>query len=467
MQQRKSAPKFWKKLFVSSPRRTHFVAVGATAISTVILLSLLPSDKVEANRQIHSIELPGIAQYTNEIANGHRTDSALSDENKISEITNSAANSGAETAGDQQWQPTTLVKGDNLTSIFRRLGLTDKDVYAVANAKHEASQLRRLKPGETIAVALNNEGSLAEVKYSRSRLEHYMYRRGNNGFNGEKVLYEPETVATFQQGRIQSSLFLDASRAGLSEAKIMEMANIFAWDVDFALDIRNGDQFSVLYEEKYLEGEKIGYGDILAASFTNQGKTYEAVRFKAPDGSVSYYSPDGKPMRKAFLRAPLDFTRISSNFNMRRKHPIHKRIKAHRGVDYAAPRGTPVYAAGNGKVIAAGYSRPNGNYVFIKHGEKFITRYLHLTKRKVRRGQTVKQRQTIGTVGSTGYATGPHLHYEFLVNGVHRNPRTVKLPQATSIAANKKAEFIKQTGPVLARLKQLGSTQLALLSSKP
>ena len=266
MQQRKSTPKFWKKLFVSSPRRTHFVAVGATAISTVILLSLLPSDKVEANRQIHSIELPGIAQHTNEIASGYRADSALSDENKKSEITDSAANSGIETADDQQWQPTTLVKGDNLTSIFRRLGLTDKDVYAVANAKHEASQLRRLKPGETIAVTLNNEGSLAEVKYSRSRLEHYLYRRGSSGFNGEKILYEPETVATFQQGRIQSSLFLDASRAGLSEAKIMEMANIFAWDVDFALDIRNGDQFSVLYEEKYLEGEKIGYGGNIAAA---------------------------------------------------------------------------------------------------------------------------------------------------------------------------------------------------------
>ena len=174
-------------------------------------------------------------------------------------------------------------------------------------------------------------------------------------------------------------------------------------------------------------------------------------------------------MRKAFLRAPLDIFRISSGFNLKRKHPIHKMIKAHRGVDYAAPRGTPVFSAGDGKVIAAGYSKANGNYVFVQHGQTYVTKYLHLDKKKVRKGQTVKQRQTIGTVGSTGYATGPHLHYEFLVNGVHRNPRTVKLPQANPISTNELAAFKLATTPVLTQLAQAGApsefVQLEPLSS--
>jgi murein DD-endopeptidase MepM/ murein hydrolase activator NlpD len=171
-------------------------------------------------------------------------------------------------------------------------------------------------------------------------------------------------------------------------------------------------------------------------------------------------------MRKAFLRTPLDIFRISSGFNLRRKHPIHKKIKAHRGVDYAAPRGTPVYAAGDGKVIASGYSKANGNYVFVQHGQTYTTKYLHLNRKKVRKGQTVRQRQLIGTVGSTGYATGPHLHYEFLVNGVHRNPRTVKLPQARPIAKGEKSSFEQATAPVLAKLAEHQQTiQLALMQN--
>ena len=456
------------KLFLGSLPRVHLLLASGLAASTIILLSLLPSDDVEANRHSLVVELP-------------QTQASIESPAEITPVQQAAepilpgTNTGlkpasAETAlaedNNKQWQPATLVSGDNLTAIFKRLGLSDVDAYLVANAKTEAATLKRLKPGETIAVSLDETGRLEQVRYSRSKLEHYLYKRDGKGFNGEKILYEPEIVTTFERGLIENSLFLDASRAGLPEAKIMELANIFGWDIDFALDIRRGDQFSVLYEEKFLEGEKVGDGNILAASFTNQGRTYDAVLFEEAGGSLSYYAPNGTPMKKAFLRAPLDFTRISSNFNMRRKHPIHNKIKAHRGVDYAAPRGTPVYAAGKGKVIASAYSKANGNYVFVQHGQQFITKYLHLTKRSVRKGQNVRQRQTIGTVGSTGYATGPHLHYEFLVNGVHRNPRTVKLPEASPIAASKRAEFISQTTPLLATLRQLGSTQIALLDPK-
>jgi murein DD-endopeptidase MepM/ murein hydrolase activator NlpD len=238
----------------------------------------------------------------------------------------------------------------------------------------------------------------------------------------------------------------------------MELANIFAWDIDFVFDIRKEDSFSLLFEEHFLDGEKLAVGNIIAATFTNRGKTFQAVRYTNDQGVTNYYTPEGLSMRKAFLRTPLDIFRISSGFNLKRKHPIHKKIKAHRGVDYAAPRGTPVYSAGDGKVIAAGYSKANGNYVFVQHGQTYITKYLHLNKKKVRKGQSVRQRQLIGTVGSTGYATGPHLHYEFLVNGVHRNPRTVKLPQANPIPKAELAAFQTATQPMLRQLAQSGGT---------
>ncbi len=463
----KAQPVVMKLLGVSLPQ-VHLFAVGFVTIGTILVLSLLPSDKVEANRRSHTIALPNDSEPA--AVDTQKTPSSLTGTMAIKQSDGHSGNTITKSMLDKPnkqsraWQTTTLVSGDNLTSIFKRLGLSDVDVYLVANAKQESSRLKRLKPGETVAITTDAAGQLEQVKYSRSKLEHYFYKRDGQGFDGEKVVHEPEIIQTFQQGQIENSLFLDASRAGLTDAKIMELANIFGWDIDFALDIRRGDRFSVLYEEKILEGEKVGNGNILAASFTNQGRTYDAVLFRETDNSLGYYAPDGKPMRKAFLRAPLDFTRISSNFNMRRKHPIHKKIKAHRGVDYAAPRGTPIYAAGNGKVTASAYSKANGNYVFIRHGEGFVTKYLHLTKRKVRKGQSVKQRQTIGTVGSTGYATGPHLHYEFVVNGVHRNPRTVKLPEARPIVTSKKPAFIAQTTPLLVRLKQLGGTQIASLS---
>ena len=450
---------YWENLFAKSLPHGHFIAAGVVAIGIIITLSLVPSDNVEANRQSNRVELPSSNTLDqHDLSNQYQ--SALQGKSKLVQPAIISANSSIDNLNKKR--STRVVSGDNLTTIFRRVGLSTKDIYEVANSNAQASRLRQLKPGETFTIFLDNEGHLVEVEYSRSKLESYFYRRVGNRFDGEKVLYEPTLITAFSRGEIENSFFLDASRAGLSDAKIMELANIFGWDIDFALDIRSGDHFSVIYEEQYLDGAKVGYGDILAANFSSRGKTYDAVRFVEADGSKKYFSSDGKAMRKAFLRAPLDFTRISSSFNLRRKHPIHKKVKAHRGVDYAAPRNTPVYAAGDGKVIASGYSRANGNYVFLKHGEQFVTKYLHLNKRKVHKGQTVQQRQAIGTVGSTGYATGPHLHYEFLVNGVHRNPRTVDLPEAKPVVPNNKAEFIKQSTPLIARLQQLSSTQIAL-----
>ena len=280
------------------------------------------------------------------------------------------------------------------------------------------------------------------------------------------MVREADVLPTLRSGVIEDSLFLSGQRAQLPDRIIMELANIFGWDIDFIFDIREGDSFALIYEEKYLDGELLGSGNILAAKFVNRGKVYRAVRFEDQHGDAAYYSAEGISMRKAFLRAPLDVFRISSGFNLKRKHPIHKMIKAHRGVDYAAPTGTPVFAAGDGKVIESGFSSANGNYVFIKHGQTYITKYLHLHKRSVKTGDSVKQRQVIGSVGATGYATGPHLHYEFLVNGVHRNPRTVPLPQATPVPVEDQLAFERFATPLLQQLEPSAASSLEIASSE-
>lgn len=359
------------------------------------------------------------------------------------------------------WREQTVSYGDNLSSLFQRAKLTPRDVYEISSLK-AGKPLRNLFPGESLRFGVDANGQLQELQYIKNPLERIVFKKVDGNYQVEHRTNQPEIILTYREGVIEDSLYLSASKAMLPDKIIMELANIFGWDIDFVFDIRRGDSFSLLFEDRYLEGEKLSSGNIIAASFTNRGKTYEAVRYTNSRGLSNYYTPEGLSMRKAFLRTPLDIFRISSGFNLRRKHPIHKKIKAHRGVDYAAPRGTPVYAAGDGKVIETGYSKANGNYVFIQHGQTYTTKYLHLNRKKVRKNQTVRQRQLIGTVGSTGYATGPHLHYEFLVNGVHRNPRTVKLPQAQPIATTEKRLFLQTTAPLLTQLAEQRQTiQLA------
>jgi murein DD-endopeptidase MepM/ murein hydrolase activator NlpD len=261
------------------------------------------------------------------------------------------------------------------------------------------------------------------------------------------------------QGVLDSSLFMAGKQAGLSDAMVMKLANIFRWDIDFVLDIREGDRFLLVYEKVYRDGAFLREGEILAATFINQGDRFQAVRFEHGD-VAGYFAPDGRNMHKAFLRAPLNFSYISSNFNPRRMHPVLKRIRPHNGTDYYAPRGTPVYAAGDGTVTRAAYSAGNGHHVFIKHAGGIETKYLHFTERMVKQGQKVKQGQTIGTVGSTGLATGPHLHYEFLVDGTHRNPRTVPLPKVEPLQGEALLAFRLASAPLLTQLSRLESASL-------
>ena len=233
----------------------------------------------------------------------------------------------------------------------------------------------------------------------------------------------------------------------------MNLAGIFAWDIDFVLDIRQGDQFSVIFEEFWRDGARVAEGEILAAEFVNQGERYRALRYEVPDGRVDYFTPDGRSVRKAFVRAPLAFSRISSNFNPRRRHPKLNTIRAHKGVDYAAPTGTPVKAAGDGKIIFRGRKGGYGNTVIVQHGGNITTLYAHLSRfSKRRNGSRVGQGQVIGYVGATGLATGPHLHYEYRRHGVHLNPRTVKLPDAEPLAADLRADFDAHARSLLQQL---------------
>ncbi|TQV71851.1 peptidoglycan DD-metalloendopeptidase family protein [Exilibacterium tricleocarpae] len=412
------------------------------AVALTLLLSLFPSGEVEAKRHKQTLLLT-------------LPETPLVEEDAIIEAT---------MAPELPWQRLTVKKGDNLSLLFQRAGLNDRDVYELVSSNKQAKSLTRIHPGHRLDFQVDGNGKLQQLRYVQSLLDSQLFTRGPEGFSASNETKQPDIQPAYRTATITNSLFLAGQEARLDTTLIMELANIFGWDIDFVLDIRKGDSFRVLFEEQFLDGEKIGNGAILAAEFVNQGKTYRAVRYTDQDGESQYYTPGGKAMRKAFLRAPLDFSRISSNFNLRRKHPIHKKIRAHRGTDYAAARGTPVYASGSGRVIASSYNKANGNYVFIQHGNDIVTKYLHLHKRNVRKGQKVKQKQLIGTVGSTGYSTAPHLHYEFVVNGVHRNPRTIlrKLPKAKSIPKQEQPAFSEQVAPILAKLDSYGTTRLAL-----
>ena len=284
-----------------------------------------------------------------------------------------------------------------------------------------------------------------------------------NSFSSQILERNLEPRTTHVSGVVQNSLYLSAKKAGLADKLIMELANIFGWDVDFALEIRAGDHFSVIYQEDYLDGKKFRDGPILAAEFVNKGRSFRAVRYVDESVWADYFTPEGNSVRKAFLRSPVDFRRISSRFQRERWHPVLGKKRPHRGVDYAASTGTPIKASGDGRIQLRGRKGGYGKTVVIEHGGGITTLYAHLTryKAKQRRGTRVRQGDIIGYVGSTGLASGPHLHYEFRVNGVHRNPLTVKLPAANPIAKKNKEDFLQQATPLMARLDILNKTMLA------
>lgn len=358
----------------------------------------------------------------------------------------------------------TVQSGDTLDELFLKNDLSRGDLGQILKIKEARQALSMLRPGDTVRVA-HTDGVVSELRRELDEVRTLKVLRDSEADVGfvTRVIEKPvEIRMQHAKGQIDSSLFLSARDAGITDTLIMNLAGIFAWDIDFVLDIRRGDSFTMVYEEIWQDGHFVRNGEILAAEFQNDGDTFRAVRYADPDGNTGYFTPEGLNVKKAFLRAPIAFTpRVTSNFNPRRRHPVHKKVRPHRGVDYGAPKGTPIKAAGDGKVIFRGRKGGYGNVVILQHGGNITTLYAHMSKfaRKARNGSRVKQGQVIGYVGRTGTATGNHLHYEYRVSGVHRNPRTVKLPQALPVPKKYKTDFVASTKPLINHLTAVAKTQ--------
>ena len=362
------------------------------------------------------------------------------------------------------WHTVTIKQGDSLAKIFNQQGIPARQLHDILASGGVAKKLTRIYPGQTLRMRTTAEDGLLELLYEIDALNQVQVSRTETGYEPQLLVRVPDRKVQRAAANIDSSLFLAAQKANLPETVTMELAGIFGWDIDFALDIRKGDQFAVVYEELFLDGERIGTGNVLAAEFTNQDKLHRAVRFTDSQGRTDYYTPDGRSMRKTFLRTPVAFSRISSRFSTGRKHPVLNRIRAHKGVDYAASRGTPVKATGAGKITLRGKKGGYGKTVVIQHGSKYSTLYAHLNNyaRGLKTGSRVQQGQIIGYVGSTGLATGPHLHYEFRLNGVHRNPLTVKLPDAAPLPKQYREDFKLATENLIAQLELVKTRTVAL-----
>ncbi|MEA3132861.1 MAG: hypothetical protein QOG17_707, partial [Gammaproteobacteria bacterium] len=345
-------------------------------------------------------------------------------------------------------------RNDTMDAIFRRMALDKSDLAAIRNLPGIRQSLDFLKPGDAIKVTHLNGGEIKELSRKVSETQTLEVVREDTGFAAKIISNPVETRIRTAAASIDSSLFQAAEAADISDAVALKLANVFAWDIDFVLDIREGDRFTAVYEQVYQDGKYLRDGDVLAAEFVNDGKVYRAVRFIADDGSIGYYSPDGKPMRKAFLRAPVDFTRVSSVFNPSRRHPILNTIRGHMGTDYAAPTGTPIHAAGDGRISFEGTRGGYGKAIVLAHSNSVSTLYGHMSRfaRKIHVGSHVNQGDVIGYVGMTGLATGPHLHYEYLMNGVHMNPQTVRLPGAEPLRTASLSKFHSAAAPLLSSL---------------
>ncbi|HET6913960.1 MAG TPA: peptidoglycan DD-metalloendopeptidase family protein [Rhodanobacteraceae bacterium] len=370
----------------------------------------------------------------------------------------------------EDWQVTRVQAGETLADIFHDHNLAPADLARVLSSGKDVDALKRIHPGDEIAFLLGSSGELRALRFDRDAATRVTlhFENATGPLVEEITPRDVEHREHIAHGVIQGSLFAAGSKAGMSNAMILKLAKVFGYDIDFAQDLQPGDSFTVIYDDVYRDGEYLHEGDIIAAEFVNDGKRYTAVRFENPEtGDVSYYSADGRPLKKSFLRTPVDFTRISSTFGMR-EHPILDRMKMHKGVDYAAPMGTPIYAAGDGVIKFRGQKHGYGNFVIIQHNKDISTAYGHMSRFAAGEsvGEHVRQGQVIGYVGMTGMATGPHLHYEFRVDGEQRNPLTVTLPKPEPLSGKLMAQFREQYAPLMARIQMIDARRLAIATGK-
>ncbi|MCS9394560.1 peptidoglycan DD-metalloendopeptidase family protein [Pseudomonas aeruginosa] len=365
---------------------------------------------------------------------------------------------------DPEWKTITVASGDTLSTVFTKAGLSTSAMHDMLTSSKDAKRFTHLKVGQEVKLKLDPKGELQALRVKQSELETIGLDKTDKGYSFKREKAQIDLHTAYAHGRITSSLFVAGRNAGLPYNLVTSLSNIFGYDIDFALDLREGDEFDVIYEQHKVNGKQVATGNILAARFVNRGKTYTAVRYTNKQGNTSYYRADGSSMRKEFIRTPVDFARISSRFSLGRRHPILNKIRAHKGVDYAAPIGTPIKATGDGKILEAGRKGGYGNAVVIQHGQRYRTIYGHMSRfaKGIRAGTSVKQGQIIGYVGMTGLATGPHLHYEFQINGRHVDPLSAKLPMADPLGGADRKRFMAQTQPMIARMDQEKKTLLAL-----
>ncbi|WP_213881701.1 peptidoglycan DD-metalloendopeptidase family protein [Pseudomonas sp. dw_358] len=453
--------------------KSHLLAASGIAALLSLALLVFPSSEVEAKRTSNNLDVLTPADRLKEEQDVDTSETPSNAPSPFAQIDNgqseaeNAAQTVAPTVASTPKSPghreVKVAKGDTLSTLFAEAGLAPGVVHDVLASDRQAKQFSQLKNGQVLQFELSDAGDLQSLHSTISETETIRLDRTAKGFAFTRDVVKPIVRQAYAHGVITTSLSLAAQRAGLSHAQIMDMTSIFGYDVDFAQDIHPGDEFDAIYEQRVLNGKVIGTGSILSARFTTRGKTYTAVRYTNHQGNTSYYSADGNSLRKAFIRTPVDYARISSRFSLERKHPILNTIRAHMGVDYAAPRGTPIKATGDGKVFLAGRKGGYGNTVIIQHGKTYRTLYGHMQgfAKGIHSGVSVKQGQVIGYIGTTGLSTGPHLHYEFQVNGVHVDPLGQKIPMADPIARSEKNRFQQQSQPLMARMEQEKSTLLA------
>ncbi len=363
------------------------------------------------------------------------------------------------------WREERIQRGDTVASILARLNVNDPEAVGYLLQARDVRSLYQLVPGRTIRAVTTEEGILQSLTYLNTNGRRLQVLRAENGFSATEDVPLTEQWVMQGSGEIETSLFAATDVAGIPDLVAVQLAEIFSSDVDFHRDLRRGDRFSVVYEALSADGDFVGFGRVLAAEFVNQGNPYRAVFFRDDEGRNGYYTPDGRNMRKAFLRSPIEFSRVTSGFSRSRFHPVLKTWRAHKGIDYGAPTGTRVRATADGVVTFVGGKGGYGKTVTVRHPNGYTTLYAHLSGfgESLRKGKRVVQGEVIGFVGRTGLATGPHLHYEFHVNGVHQNPMRLAMPPGPPITPENSLAFDQAAQPLFARLDMLSNIGLARL----
>ena len=416
------------------------VAIAAAAVVLPLSANILPNPSVRTLQL--NLALPLISETISREA--------------TTSVPNLASDLYVAGLNDDQWRVETVRRNETVGDMFGRLNLGQGDVHRIVNFSAQTQELARVFPGEQIAFRMES-GKLSGLQFDGDEAHRVLLSVDGDEVSQRLIKRQMETRVSYASASIKHSLFGSAMNADMSDALIVRLAGIFNYDIDFAQDLQPGDSFALVYEQVYRDGEKLRDGDIIAATFMTQGKRYEVYRFIDDAGRPDYLSADGRSRKKAFIRTPVEFTRITSKFSPNRRHPIMGRMMRHMGVDYAAPTGTPILATGNAVVEFIGVQNGYGNVVYLKHPGGIQTVYGHQSRfaKGLRRGDRVSQNEVIGYVGMTGLATGPHLHYEFRISGMHKDPLSVDLPVADPLSGTEMARFKTSTAPLLAQLSQM------------